>query len=434
LAVGAQDPPSLEVTEVGEVALVADDEVTAAGLAGIGVRSDPHRSAQPHQLGESSVRPAIGVDETVGTEGTVVVGLTEATADHQHAVAAQRVIRPLPDEASLYPGTGLEELPVLVQTAVAGPHGVAVLRHDQGSRIVALRPGSEQLDRRVHRACHVGDGCGDAAGVEATTARVEHEAPGVDPVDPGSCCVMDGSVSGLVAQRPADHARVMTIPNDHAANPVEDVLVEASVVAEARLTSMALHVRLVQHPQSQLVAQVVEDRVVRVVRRAHRVDVGRFHHPQVAPDVLGGHRRPTVRVVIVPVDALDAHRLTGEQQLAVNDPHRAKADGQAGDLDHATVRIEQPDKRPVSARGLRRPLVDVRQRRRQRCHLPRPGLRRCCCGRVVRTVEHGDLSAQHRVWRSRDRCPGQGLHQPLDRPPGVQSPGRPDAYPEVDSP
>ena len=67
---------------------------------------------------------------------------------------------------------------------------------------------------------------------------------------------------------------------------------------------MALHIGLGHQHDAVLVAQLVEARVVGIVRSAHRVDVVLFHELKVATHAIETHSAALVIVVIVAVDAV----------------------------------------------------------------------------------------------------------------------------------
>ena len=71
--------------------------------------------------------------------------------------------------------------------------------------------------------------------------------------------------------------------------------------------AVRLEVALVDHPQPELVAQLEEARVRRVVAGAHGVDVVRASSAARRAHRLLGHRAAAVGVELVPVDAAEQH-------------------------------------------------------------------------------------------------------------------------------
>ena len=82
----------------------------------------------------------------------------------------------------------------------------------------------------------------------------------------------------------------------------------AGVVAERALEGVRLDVGLVDDVQPELVGQLEEGRVVRVVRGAHGVEAEPLHEHEVGAHRLAGHDAPGVLVEVVPVDAADEDR------------------------------------------------------------------------------------------------------------------------------
>ena len=105
-------------------------------------------------------------------------------------------------------------------------------------------------------------------------------------------------------------------------------------MAEELVVGVALDVRLVDDVQAELVAQVEQPGVVRVVGAAQRVDVGPLHGHHVGPQVVDGDGRAPIGVVVVPVDALDRHGAPVDQQLAVPHLDPPEAGDLADHLDH----------------------------------------------------------------------------------------------------
>jgi len=78
-----------------------------------------------------------------------------------------------------------------------------------------------------------------------------------------------------------------------------------------------LDVRLVDDVQAEPVAELEPVRVVRIVRRAHGVDVELLHQLHVPLHQLPGDRASACVIVLVPVDPGDQHGLAVDEQLTV---------------------------------------------------------------------------------------------------------------------
>ena len=116
--------------------------------------------------------------------------------------------------------------------------------------------------------------------------------------------------------------------------------------------AVRLEVALVDHVEPQLVAQLEEARVRRVVGRADRVDVVRLHQQHVAPHHVLRDRAAVVGIELVTVDAAEQDAPTVDLQQAVLDHDGAEADAQP----HALARAR--DLGVVEARDLRAPRLD----------------------------------------------------------------------------
>ena len=178
-------------------------------------------------------------------------------------------------------------------------HRMAVLAQDQRSPRVAARrgPRRDARRRRVHRAHDVAR---RRRGVE-----VEREAALVlDRTATGRC---DGSTRPWrrgSAPSPASLPSDQTITHgcDRSRCTMRDARSTSARAGTAcrdsdRQRAWRLDVRLVDDVQAEFVAQVVERLVVRVVRRAHRVDVVLLHQFEVAADVVDRDRPAAVGMV-----------------------------------------------------------------------------------------------------------------------------------------
>ena len=299
------------------------------------------------------------------------------------------MVLPLPDETALQTGRVLEGVPVVGERTVRVSHRVAVLAHDERPCAAPRRSvPHDALDRCVHRADHVG---GTRAALHPVLHRINRGQPAARVVlvvhgplvvdgtrrvvraHPRCGRVVHRAVAALVAEGPHDDARVVLVALHHAGHARHDRGAVARVVAQARVPGVALHVRLVDHVETQFVAQVQEPRVVRVVRTAHRVHVVLLHQHDVGAHVRDRHGLAPFGMVVVAVHALDHHAGTVHEQVP------------ALDLDPAEPRAL------VHGLRLASPLVDERHRDTvQHGQLgrprPHPGDQPLCAGDMA--VEH----------------------------------------------
>eukprot|EP00966_Prymnesium_polylepis_P225454 5215203-Prymnesium_polylepis.2 len=133
------------------------------------------------------------------------------------------------------------------------------------------------------------------------------------------------------------------------------------VVRERRVApagSVALHVGLVHDVQPVHVRQPQPVRVVRVVRRADRVDVQRLDRAHVGAHGVAADDVTRERVVLVPVDALEQQRRPVEQQPRAAHLDRPEADEQREGLEHGgrvAGRALQREHRAIEVRRLGAP-------------------------------------------------------------------------------
>ena len=236
---------------------------------------------------QRGLRCAVGPDHAVDAEVHVVRLIAEVAAVRgtRRAVGellTEAVVPELPDEAALQSVEALDRVPVVGEAAVAVAHRVRVLAHDEGhlGRFLALGPAHDVGDLRVHRAEHVG-GRLRAVPVEEDRTFVVQRPARVVAADPCRERVVRGAVARLVAERPHDDARMVLVALHHARAAVDPRVHVLRVVAEAEDVRVGLDVRLVDDVEAELVAQVVEARVVGRVRGAHRVEAELLHQHEV---------------------------------------------------------------------------------------------------------------------------------------------------------
>ncbi len=208
---------------------------------------------------------------------------------------------------------------------------------------------------------------------------VVHRTPRVAPVDPRGHGGEVAARPRLVAERPGDDAGVVLVALDHAARPVEVHLAPVGVVGRVahpavRLEAVGLEVALVDDPEAELVGEVEQRRVRRVVARADRVEVVPLHEQHRLAHPVGVEHPTVDRVEVVPVDAAEPHAASVHQpgipvDLDAAEP-RAHRDGlgRVGDLDLVEARrvrapgVDRADVEGVGRGGVRRSRRPARAR------------------------------------------------------------------------
>lgn len=204
----------------------------------------------------------------------------------------------------------------------------------------------QPLDRRIHVTVHVGSLGMDISFVVDQSAWVNLFS-----------VVMHGlvvrAVECLVAQTPHNHGGVVLVALHQISHSVNISLLPGRVIScelgrlwegellallivhmlwnilrpcHGIIKAMALQVRLVHDPKSQLIGQVEDLGVRWVVRTAKSVDIVGLHEKQVALNVVEGDSSSKVRVVLVSVYAtqtdwcaIDSHEAIDELDFAETD-------------------------------------------------------------------------------------------------------------------
>ncbi len=175
------------------------------------------------------------------------------------------------------------------------------------------------------------------------------------------------AVVGLVAQRPDDDRGVVLVPEHHPGDPVHEGVQIARVVGDLVGVVVGLDVRLVHDVETELVGEVVQRRVARVVGGADRVEPEALEQDQVGAQVAGRHRAPGQRMEVVPVDAPDEHPLAVHQQVPLDDLDVTEADAVTRGVGDAAVGAVQPHGQVVQLGRLGVPGAHVRHVGQQPC-------------------------------------------------------------------
>ena len=309
------------------------------------------------------MRRAVGEHQTVHAELAVVRLVAEVAAVGLPGlpvfiVARQALVDPVPDEAALQARKLTKRLPVFCKAAEAVAHGVRILAQDQRPVFARqadplfqrpFRHGGEGLifiDARVHRAENIGRRAVGAA------AFILHGARRIGAFHPAIERVVRAAVPRLVAQRPDNNAAVVAVALHHARDAFAKGGKPARVVCQAahRLHAVGFDIGFVDHVEAIAVAQSIPERMVRVVRTAHRVEVMLLHQFNVAPHRRFIHHLASLRVMFVAIHAAYQQRLAVQAEQAVFDSDAAKADIVRLDLNGFALRVEQRQRGAVERR------------------------------------------------------------------------------------
>mmetsp|Transcript_59326 Transcript_59326/g.171921 ORF Transcript_59326/g.171921 Transcript_59326/m.171921 type:complete len:200 (-) Transcript_59326:739-1338(-) len=137
--------------------------------------------------------------------------------------------------------------------------------------------------------------------------------------------MMIHAVSGLVAERPEQDARVVLVAlhvaldAGHMSRP--PLLFVAQGVAPSEVDPMAFDICLVHDIKAVLIAELVEQRIVRIMRATDRIKVVSLHQFDVLEHRFATDDMAGVRVMLMPVHATDRQFLPIEEQAGLPDLH-----------------------------------------------------------------------------------------------------------------
>ena len=261
-------------------------------------------------LGGVMMRPPVAADHAVGAESVVVahpVGMAEVAANGKpihilvFIVDDKALVHPVPDAAALQLPVGFNHVPIVLQSAHAVAHRVAVFHHDERPMIYAIKTfihkALQVFRAGIHQADDIGIAVvdGSLVGHRAGFVAVFHPVVGVFKVD---------AVAALVAHRPHDDRGMVLVAFKHVAAALPYHLLVFRVFGKALFAialGMRLAVGLVPNVESITVAEFIPIGVVGIMAGAYRIDVHLLHQGDVALHRLAADDVARVGVMLVAV-------------------------------------------------------------------------------------------------------------------------------------
>ncbi len=362
-------------------------------------------------LGHGRVGPAVGVDHAVAAEvavgGGILVAEVAAVGPEGAplgVVRQQTLVDPVPDEAALHVGIGVDRIPLPDEVARRVTHGVGVLRGGYGAVAAAAADRREPCGAGVLRHVHVGVPLPLRALV--VDRAVHQPAVGLFHIEIGLVEVV--AVARLVAQRPEGHAGVVLVALEHVARAVHvggqplGIVAQRAAAAQVVVHAVRLDVGLVVDVDAVLVAQLVEAAVLRVVAQTHGVEVVALHQLEVAAHELLVDVVARALVVLVHVHALELHGLSVDQQHAVGFAV-LRALLQLGHLDAAEAHVVGDHLRGA---------VALLERQQHAVEVGRLGAPRRHVGEGLREAQHGALArSDGRPLAARGHAAARGVEE-----------------------
>ena len=167
------------------------------------------------------------------------------------------------------------------------------------------------------------------------------------------------AVARLVAHRPDNHRRVVLVAFEHSCCPLNVGIRPFRLISKGRFGVAAVAVRLdvglVHEVEAELIGELVPAWVVGVVRGAHRVDVVLLHQLNILNHRCLIDHMTRDGIGLVTIDASDGDGYAVDQQLAIRNLHRSKADLEAHHLAIGFGRALEIENDGVELGGLRGP-------------------------------------------------------------------------------
>jgi len=147
------------------------------------------------------------------------------------------------------------------------------------------------------------------------------------------------AVERFVAQRPDDDRWVIFVTVDHLTHSVDVGLAPGRVVGRpgspiaAELAhAVTLEIAFIEDPETKLISEIVEPRIVDVVRCPDGIYIVSFHQKQISFKKLVRHSSAIIWVVLMSVHAPDDDGIAVDSQETIFDFYLAKTDALSYDL------------------------------------------------------------------------------------------------------
>ena len=281
------------------------------------------------------MRTSVGINETVNTEVAVVGHITKVTAVGVARLTVStgfernRVIGKFPDTAAEELIGCPDQIPVFAQIAGAVTHCMAVFAHEVGLCVVALfKAFFQNMNAGIHITADID--CREVfvvfldfavvnqTGIILRTEIIAHRDMVLTP-------------AGFVAERPEDDGRMVLIALIHQACTVNICFLPVGMLGQETpvvvdLTAVCFDVCLVTDKQTVFIAQLIEARIVRIVRGTDHVDVVTLHDHQIFTDMFERRCMTENRMAVVTVDTAALDLLTVDVNDLILDLNLADTD------------------------------------------------------------------------------------------------------------
>ena len=248
------------------------------------------------------------------------------------APVPQALILEFPDGAAQQRRLRIDLVVVLAKGAHRVEHGVGKFVHVErlGERRIH-RDLFQVVQPRVGLAVKI-RGIVLADAIFAAEIAVMDRPGWIERLDGGDGTDQGCAFAGFVAKRPDDDRRMVLEVFDIGKIAIEDRLGEVLLAGQQRIALLAipepmrLDIRLGNHPEAILVAELVPARIVGIMRGADMVAVALLDHLDVADHLRLGDGMADIGVVLMAVDSLELDRNAVDHEDASLDLDLAEAD------------------------------------------------------------------------------------------------------------
>ena len=278
----------------------------------------------------------------------------------------QGLINVIPDESALIQRLFIGVLGVFVHGAVGIAHGVGIFAQDEGLIPMLLQERPNARHRGIHLALHVG--CIVVTAI-MEDAFIMHQPGIIQLPEPLTHSEGHLAANGFVANAPDQDAGMVLIPMigrinpiQHGSKPILTVARQCEVQLLPRIDedfiphAMAFQIVLRNQINAQLIAELIQSAVIRVVAGSQGIDVIALHGQQIPANHLRLDGTAGLGAEVVTIHALENDALPVQAHDAVLHFKAAEAYRLPGYFAYLALSVLKRDVQAVQLRVLRTPL------------------------------------------------------------------------------
>ena len=317
---------------------------------------------------------AVSKDDTVAAEDSVrrTVIPVPAVSNRFPAKAVfpdQSLVNKIPDESALIQFLFISQFRIFVHGAVRVAHGMGILAQDERLITVVFQVTADFFRRGIHFCFNIGylpqPQCGINI-IDLMISLIMHRTGWIKPFHLPAHLQDDRTCQAFIPAGPDQYTGMVPVPAHHGTDPVQqqglpcrlrsrEHLVLADITLPQHIPHpMAFHIVLINHIESQFVAEPVKRAGIWIMTGTDRVDIIPLHQQQIPADFLLRNSPAGFAAEIMTVHTLKDYPDPVHPDHAVPDFNLPETDPLAGRF-FSTVRCRQRHLQVIQIRVFRGP-------------------------------------------------------------------------------